>query len=104
MHKSLTIEQREDFVYPRTTGPHSHSLFLQVWYELGLVGAALAALAGAATALRTTSLSPEVQPFAAATFAAYGASVALFRDLADLVALRDLSYAAVPADRGARGH
>ena len=76
MRKSLTIEQREDFVYPRTTGPHAHSLFLQVSYELGLVGAALAALAGAATALRTTSLSPEVQPFAAATFAAYGASVA----------------------------
>lgn len=76
MHKSLTVEQPEDFVYPRTTGPHAHSLFLQVWYELGLFGAVLAALAGAATALRITSLSAEAQPFAAATFAAYGASVA----------------------------
>ena len=41
-----------------------------------MFGAVLAALAGAATALRITSLSAEAQPFAAATFAAYGASVA----------------------------
>jgi O-antigen ligase len=76
MREGVTPEQPEGFVYPRTTGAHAHSLFLQVWYELGLVGAVLVALAGAATALRTTSLSPEAQPFAAATFATFGASVA----------------------------
>jgi O-Antigen ligase len=76
MREAVTAEQPVGFVYPRTTGAHAHSLFLQVWYELGLVGAVLVALAGAATALRTTSLSPEAQPFAAATFATFGASVA----------------------------
>jgi len=76
VHGGVVAEQPEGFIYPRTTGPHAHSLFIQIWYELGLIGAVLAALAGAAAALRTTSLSPEVQPFAAATFATFAASVA----------------------------
>ena len=76
VHGGVVAEQPEGFIYPRTTGPHAHSLFIQIWYELGLIGAVLAALAGAAAALRTTSLSPEAQPFAAATFATYAASVA----------------------------
>lgn len=76
MRKGVTPERPEGFIYPRATGPHAHSLFLQVWYELGLIGAVLVALAGAATALRTTSLPYKAQPFAAATFATFGASVA----------------------------
>jgi len=61
----------EGFVMPRTTAHHSHSLFLQTWYELGAVGAVLFSIAGALVVLRTTTLPRNAQPFAAATFAAF---------------------------------
>jgi O-antigen ligase len=74
--KRSVADQPKGYIAPRTTGPHAHNLFLQIWFELGLVGAVLAAIAGAAIALRIASLSPEVRPFAAATFATFGISVA----------------------------
>lgn len=52
-------------------GEHAHNLFLQTWYELGLIGAILLALAGAAIALRMRRLPKDIQPFAAASFAAF---------------------------------
>ena len=60
------------FVFPRATGQHAHNIFLQTWFELGLVGAILFALLGAAAIVRILLLPPEVQPFAAASFAAFG--------------------------------
>ena len=68
-------EQPEGFVYPRTTGAHAHNLFLQTWYELGLVGAILVAIAGALLVLRISLLPVEAQPFAAATFTVFLATV-----------------------------
>jgi O-antigen ligase len=68
-------EQPEGFAYPRTTGSHAHNLFLQTWYELGLVGAILVAIAGALLVLRISLLPIEAQPFAAATFTAFLATV-----------------------------
>lgn len=64
-----TADKPEGFVYPRNTGRHAHDLFLQTWYELGLIGVLLVALAGAAIALRLLLLPLAVQPFAAAAFA-----------------------------------
>jgi O-antigen ligase len=64
-------EQPEGFVYPRTTGAHAHNLFLQTWYELGLVGAILVAIAEALLVLRISLLPVEAQPFAAATFTVF---------------------------------
>ena len=61
----------EGFVMPRTTAHHSHSLFLQTWYELGAVGAVLFSIAGALVVLGTTTLPRNAQPFAAATFSAF---------------------------------
>jgi O-antigen ligase len=69
-------EQPEGFVYPRTTGAHAHNIFLQSWYELGLVGAILVAIAGLFVVLRISHLPPEVQPYAAATFTAFLVTVA----------------------------
>src|SRR5262245_8222127 len=40
----------DGFIFPRSSGEHAHNIFLQTWYELGLVGAILLALAGAALA------------------------------------------------------
>jgi hypothetical protein len=48
---------REGFVY---TGRHAHDLFLQTWYELGVVGALLMAIA---VALSISRLPFEAQPF-----------------------------------------
>jgi O-antigen ligase len=65
------LEQPEGFVYPRTTGAHAHNIFLQTWYELGLVGVILVAIAGLFVVLRISLLGPEAQPYAAATFTAF---------------------------------
>jgi O-antigen ligase len=56
------------FIFPRTTGQHAHDLFLQTWYELGILGVMLVAFAGAAAVLRIPLLPFESQPFAVATF------------------------------------
>jgi O-antigen ligase len=58
----------EGFVFKRTTGQHAHNLFLQSWYELGLAGVILVAIAGAAVALRLLSLPLEAQAYGAASF------------------------------------
>jgi hypothetical protein len=59
------------FVFRRSTGQHAHSIFLQSWYELGLFGAILMAIAGAAVALSMQQLPRLAQPFAAAAFASF---------------------------------
>ena len=64
-------EWPEGFVYPRATGHHAHNLFLQTLYELGLVGAILAAIAGAAVILRMALLPWQAQPYAAAAFTVF---------------------------------
>jgi O-antigen ligase len=66
-----TPEQPEGFVLPRTTGHHAHNIFLQSWFELGLVGAILIAIAGAAAALRMLLLPRPAQPYAASAFALF---------------------------------
>ena len=56
--KAVTApEKPEGFVFRRTTGQHAHDLFLQSWYELGLFGTILVAIAGAAAALRLLALA-----------------------------------------------
>ena len=71
-----TAEKPPGFIYPRTIGWHAHDLFLQTWFELGVVGAILIAFAGAMVALRMSLLPLETQPFAAASFTVFMAIVA----------------------------
>lgn len=61
-------EKPEGFVFRRTTGQHAHNLFLQSWYELGLFGTILTAIAGAAAALRLLLLPRDGQAYGAAAF------------------------------------
>jgi O-antigen ligase len=61
----------------RGLGRHAHSLFLQTWFELGAIGAVLAALAGGAVATRIRLLRKRSQPFGVATFVAF-ATIAAF--------------------------
>ena len=63
-------EQPEGFVVPRSTGSHAHNLFLQAWYELGVVGVMMIAFAGVILVLGTTRLPTRTQPFAIAMIAA----------------------------------
>jgi O-antigen ligase len=68
-------EQPEGFVFPRTTGRHAHNLFLQSWYELGLIGVVLVAGTGALLMLSISVLPAAAQPFAAAAAAAFFVTV-----------------------------
>jgi len=66
--KTATPDQPKGFVIRRTTGQHAHNLFLQSWYELGVFGVILAAIAGAAVALRILLLPAAAQAYGAASF------------------------------------
>jgi O-antigen ligase len=48
---------------------HSHSVYLQTWFELGLIGATLLTLLGLAILQAIRSLAAQLQPYAYATFA-----------------------------------
>lgn len=56
---------------PRVIANHAHNVNLQVWYELGFVGAALFAAAGLSVLLVLSKLAETTQPYALATFAAF---------------------------------
>jgi O-antigen ligase len=73
--RNAHFEQPDGYVYPRGTGPHAHNVFMQAWYELGVVGVLLLAFLGAALALRIPRLPDRAQPFACAAFAAFATSV-----------------------------
>jgi hypothetical protein len=64
-------DQPEGFVAPRRTGHHAHNIFLHAIYELGVLGAVLFAIAGAAVVMLILYLPAAAQPFAAGTFAAF---------------------------------
>jgi O-Antigen ligase len=56
--------------FERTTARHAHNVFLQIWYELGAVGAGLFTLIGL-TALVAIARAPTIlQPYLMAQFAA----------------------------------
>jgi O-antigen ligase len=64
-------DQPEGFVAPRRTAHHAHNIFLHAIYELGVLGAVLFAIAGAAVVMLIVYLPAAAQPFAAGTFAAF---------------------------------
>lgn len=64
-----SAEQPEGFVVPRSTASHAHNFFLQVWYDLGVVGAVLIAFAGVFLVLGTLRLPNGTQPYAIAMIA-----------------------------------
>jgi O-antigen ligase len=74
--QTAPADQPKGFVFRRTTGQHAHNLFLQIWYELGLAGVILAAIAGTAVVLGLPLLPARVQPFAAAAFTTFAVMAA----------------------------
>lgn len=57
-------EQPPGYVAKRQTRAHPHNVFLQVWYELGAVGAILFGIVGIALLGAIAQLLPSVQPYA----------------------------------------
>jgi O-Antigen ligase len=55
---------------------HPHNVYLQVWYELGFVGALLLTAFGLALLLRIRTLDKAVQPYALALFSAAAVQIA----------------------------
>ncbi len=58
----------EGHPYALRTGRHGHNIYLQTWYELGAVGAALLLLLGLAFLSRMNALTACAKPYAFATF------------------------------------
>ena len=75
--KEAKAEPRaKDGAYEETTARHAHNAYLQVWYELGLVGVLLFLGAGLA-ALRQIGAMPEkIQPVLLAEFVVFAALIA----------------------------
>jgi O-antigen ligase len=65
-----------DESFRRTLSVHSHSVYLQTWFELGLIGASLLTLAGLALLQAIRSLASPLQPYAYATFVSAAAMAA----------------------------
>ena len=59
----------------RTLSIHAHNIYLQTWFELGLVGALLLTAAGFFLLRAVRNLGPRLQPYAFATFASCAAMV-----------------------------
>lgn len=71
-----TALKPDGFTYPLRTGRHAHNIYLQTWYELGIVGAFLL-LAMGLTVLRSMArLSEHIRPFAFAGFASASVTAA----------------------------
>lgn len=62
-------KHKHQIVLPETLSTHSHNVYLQTWFELGLVGATLLALFGLALVSVISGLQPVVQPYGYAAFA-----------------------------------
>ena len=64
-----TLKTPPDEQFRRTLSTHSHSVYLQTWFELGLVGATLLTLLGLAILQAIRALAVPLQRYAYATFA-----------------------------------
>ncbi len=73
---SKEVPQLPDEAFERTLSRHAHNLYLQTWYELGLLGAVLFALAGLSIIQQIRRLAANLQPYAYATFASSAAVAA----------------------------
>ncbi len=63
-----TAETKPGDTYPQRTGRHSHNIFMQTWYELGAVGAALLLIVGVIGLRGFARLPAADQPYVYASF------------------------------------
>jgi O-antigen ligase len=70
IEKRAAKREPGDSTLPARLGRHAHNHFLQIWYELGAVGAALFLALGLALLRLIKGLSGPVRPYAHAAFSA----------------------------------
>ena len=72
LNKELKNQQTQlpGYVVPKRLGLHTHNNFLQVWFELGAIGAAFMLAIGIGLLQSIRRLLPTVRPYAYATFVA----------------------------------
>lgn len=63
-------ERPADHTYPLRTGRHSHNVYMQAWYELGAIGAALLATLGITALFAFNRLPRNLRPAAISSFVA----------------------------------
>jgi len=63
-----TLQSGPDEQYRRTLSTHSHSVYLQTWFELGLIGAMLLTMLGLAILRAIDVLAPPLRQYGYATF------------------------------------
>lgn len=68
--RNKDAETEEGMRFKKTFSRHAHNVYLQTWFELGAVGAALLAVAGLAILGALRRVGPAAEPYALATFAA----------------------------------
>jgi O-antigen ligase len=68
LHERQPGEERPDHVIRWRTGVHAHNVYLQTWYELGVVGAALLLFLGLAMIAWIGRLPSRPQAYAFSTF------------------------------------
>jgi O-antigen ligase len=66
----------KDGVFEKSAARHAHNVFLQIWYELGAVGAGLLTLIGLTALGAIARAQPTVQPYLMAQFAAVSGMIA----------------------------
>lgn len=67
--RRVNLTKPQGFDYELRTGPHSHNVYLQSWYELGAIGALLFMALGLCVLRAITRTAPVCQPFLLAGFA-----------------------------------
>lgn len=70
------VEKPADHVVRPRPGRHAHNLFLQTWFELGLIGVAFLIALGLLVLRRIARMPETIRPFANAQFAAFVAVAA----------------------------
>lgn len=73
---ALRAETAPGTVHLLTTEAHAHNVYLQVWYELGAVGALIGMLAGVLVLRTIAGMADAVRPWMLATFVACAVSAA----------------------------
>ncbi len=67
----------DGYVYSLRTGRHAHNVYLQTFFELGLIGAALLLACGVMMVMASRRLVTHAQPAALATFAVSAAMIGI---------------------------
>ena len=83
VRSGLVLSDREELAQNHPQGTrgetevprHAHNVYLQTWFELGLIGAALFLVAGLAALRALARMSERAQPYALATFAVFMAEI-----------------------------